>query len=122
MFNRILMSMGMLAADAGTITENVGSEIVKYLNIVLTTFISVAIVIGSIYAIIVGMRMAKANNAEEREEAKKKVIYTVVGIVVALALIIILNIFSANYAKWIGAGKDKVIEDTTNIKLLSLYL
>lgn len=103
MFNRILMSMSMLGAnDITDTTTEVGNAVITYLNLVLSILLGIAAAVAAIYAIVVGVRMARANNAEEREEAKKKVIYTVAGVLIAIALIIIMNIIKANIGKWTG--------------------
>ena len=111
MFNRILMKMGMLldaAADTGKndpagVTNSVLKSVIGYVNSILAAIIGVAVAIATVYAIVVGVRMAKANNAEEREEAKKKVIYTVLGIAVAVALMLILVILKDKIPQWVGA-------------------
>lgn len=112
MFNRILMSMGMLLADESTgakdpstVTNDVLYSVVNYINSILAALIGVAVAIAIVYAIVVGMRMARANNAEEREEAKKKVIYTVIGIAVAVALMLVLLILKDKIPGWLGLKK-----------------
>lgn len=71
---------------------------------VLSPIIGVAIAVGMVFAIYLGMKLAKANNAEEREEAKKRVIYTVIGIAIGIALIIIFNLFAKYSVTWLGDG------------------
>ena len=108
MFNKILMSMGMLMVDETSpaeVTNDVLYSVVTYINSILAALIGVAVAIAIVYAIVVGMRMAKANNAEEREEAKKKVIYTVVGIAVAVALMLVLLILKDKIPGWLGLKK-----------------
>lgn len=109
MFNRILMSMGMLMAETtdkpAEVTNDVLYSVVNYINSILAALIGVAVAIAIVYAIVVGMRMARANNAEEREEAKKKVIYTVVGIAVAVALMLVLLILKDKIPEWLGLQK-----------------
>ena len=43
---------------------------------------------GSVYAIYVGVKMARADSSEQREEAKKRLIGLVVGIVILVVLIL----------------------------------
>ena len=47
---------------------------------------------GAVYAIYVGVRMARADSSEQREEAKKRLINIIVSIVVTIALILFFNI------------------------------
>ena len=59
---------------------------------------------GSIYAIVLGVNYSKAESADKREEAKKRMINAIIGIVVTLLLLILLKLFTANadtIAEWI---------------------
>lgn len=59
---------------------------------------------GSIYAIVLGVNYSKAESADKREEAKKRMINAIIGIVVTLLLLILLKLFTANantIATWI---------------------
>lgn len=88
-------------SNLATTTSEIGSAVIGYLNLVLSIVLGVASAAASVYAIVVGVRLAKANNPEERIEAKKKVIYTLAGVMIAIALIIIINAINANVGKWI---------------------
>lgn len=47
---------------------------------------------GAVYAIYVGVKMARAESSDQREEAKKRLINIIVAIVVTIALILFFNI------------------------------
>ena len=104
MFQRILMGMGMLAEGEAIadVTNDTLYAVINYINSILAALIGVAVAIGIVYAIVVGARMARANNAEQREEAKKKVVYTVIGIAVAVALMLVLLVLRDKIPAWIG--------------------
>ena len=57
---------------------------------------------GSIYAVYLGVIMAKAEDQGKRDEAKKRVINAVLALVVIVVLILLLNIFVNNLGNWIG--------------------
>lgn len=78
------------------------STINNVLDNILAPLLIVMASIGMIFAIFLGMKLAKANNAEEREEAKKRVIYTVIGIAVCVALIIVFKLFARFSIEWLG--------------------
>ena len=78
------------------------SKINKVLDNILAPLLIVMASIGMIFAIFLGIKLARANNAEERDEAKKRVIYTVVGIAVCLALILIFKLFAKFSISWLG--------------------
>jgi len=64
---------------------------------VLSTVLWVALAIvgaaGAVYAVYVGVKMARADSGEAREENKKRLINIIVSIVVTIALIIFFNTF-----------------------------
>lgn len=47
---------------------------------------------GAVYAIYVGVKMARADSSDQREEAKKRLINIIVSIVVTIALILFFNL------------------------------
>ena len=63
--------------------------LIKAVNYVLNPILIVASLVGIIYAIWVGITFAKADNSDQRKEAKQKLITVIIGIVAAVALIIL---------------------------------
>ena len=61
--------------------------------------------VGVIYAIYLGVMLAKAENAEKREEAKKRIINVVIAIAITAVLIFIMYLFSNNVNWFIGIGQ-----------------
>ena len=76
------------------------------LNNILVPIIIVTCSIGVIFAIYLGIKMARANNAEQREEAKKRVVYTVIAIAVGIALILLFKIFASNSLTCFGTDSN----------------
>ena len=85
-------------------TTKIVYKINDVLQFVLVPICSVVLTLGVIFVIVLVFNMARANNADQRAEAKKRIIYTVVGIAVAVALIIIFQLFSQNSIVWFGEG------------------
>jgi len=54
---------------------------------IINPILIVVAVAGIVYAIVVGVRFVKADNKEQREEAKQKLISVIIGIVVTFVLI-----------------------------------
>ena len=52
--------------------------------------------VGIIYAIYLGVMLAKAENAEKREESKKRIINVLIAIAITAALIFVMYLFSNN--------------------------
>ena len=61
--------------------------------------------IGIIYAIYLGVMLAKAENAEKREEAKKRIVNVLIAIAITAVLIFIMYLFSANVDWFMGLSK-----------------
>lgn len=82
--------LSMLLTDTGS-TEVVIPDWLEVVLDALTNFINpiliVVAVAGMVYAIVVGVRFAKADDKNAREEAKQKLIYVIVGIVATIILI-----------------------------------
>ena len=83
------------------------NNLTRVLNNVLFPIIIVLASVGTIYAIYLGVMMAKAENAEKREEAKKRIINAVIALVIVVVLILLLQLF-LNYAPGLlGIEKSK---------------
>ena len=51
---------------------------------------------GTIYSIVLGVQYSKAESSDKREEAKKRLVNTIIGFVVVFVLLVILRIFTNN--------------------------
>ena len=90
--------MKMLLAFDTSWVETLVKAIFKILGPVLT-LVAVA---GIIYAIVVGVKFAKADDKSQRDEAKQKLITVIVGIVVTAVLIALFYWVSINITEWIA--------------------
>lgn len=70
----------------------------------LVPILIVAGTAGSIYAVILGVNMARAETADKREEAKKRIINTIVAMIITVVLILIFYWFIGNVPEWFGEG------------------
>lgn len=78
------------------------NPILNALDAILTPLLVVVATAGSIYAVILGVNMARAETADKREEAKKRIINAVVALGVTIVLILLLGIFKENIGAWIN--------------------
>lgn len=68
---------------------------------------------GAVYAIYVGVKMARAESSDQREEAKKRLINIIVAIVVTIALILFFNLLlplildSFNFTETTGGDNEE---------------
>lgn len=63
------------------------------MSIILWVALALVGAAGGIFALYVGIKMARADSSEERDENKKRMINIIVTIVVVILLILIMNIF-----------------------------
>lgn len=68
-------------------------QVSNAISSVLWPILIVVAAAGSIYAIVLGVNMARADSTEKREEAKKRVINVLVGMIIIVALILLLQLF-----------------------------
>ena len=86
--------------------------ILKVLDEIVWPILIVLAAVGSIYAIYLGVMMAKAENAEIREEAKKRIINAVIAIVIVVVLILLMKLFTTYAPQIIGAGEPEATTST----------
>lgn len=100
---------GINDAQVKDIYDKVFKPVVDILDTMLYPIMILLGTAGSIYAIVLGVNYSKAESADKREEAKKRMINAIIGIVVTLLLLILLKLFTANadtIANWVrGFGK-----------------
>ncbi len=99
--NNFLVSLSALAVEYKPGWQWVG-EIVNFLNTILPYLLIVVLTAGAIYAVVLGVNMARAEDAGKREEAKKRIINFIIALAVTVLLIIILRVFVANANTWFG--------------------
>lgn len=79
--------------------------ILKVLDEIIWPILIIVAAVGTIYAIYLGVMMAKAENAEAREEAKKRIINAVIAIAVMVVLILLLKLFTQFAGDLLGIQK-----------------
>lgn len=96
-------------SGVSTVYDKVFAPIIKILDAMLWPILILVGTAGSIYAIVLGVNFSKAESADKREEAKKRMINAIIGLVITIILLILLKLFTANaqtIADWInGYGK-----------------
>lgn len=78
-------------------------DIISYALIPL--FIAVAAG-GAIYAIVLGVNLARAADAESRDAAKKRLIWAIVGLVSIIVIIILLNWLVPKIPEWVSSYQE----------------
>lgn len=91
---------------------NIVWPIANALNIALGPILILLGSAGAIYAIVLGVNLSRAESADKREEAKKRLINFVIGIVAAIILLVLLKLVVDNIdsiIEWISP--DVIVEN-----------
>lgn len=80
----------------------VTSPVLEILNAILWPAIGLVGAIGTIYCIILGVKLAKADEAGSREKAKKDLIGAIIGFVIIFVLIVGLKVLMPILQDWVG--------------------
>ncbi len=84
--------------------KKVLEPVIKVIDAIMLPLIILVGLGGSIYAIVLGVQMSRAESSDKKDEVKKRLINGVIGIVVMLILLILMKLLSANaeaIAKWV---------------------
>lgn len=66
-------------------------QLFKYLGPILYAILAVVGAAGVIYSVVLGVNLAKAEDQSKRDEAKKRLITTIIAVAVTVVLIIFFN-------------------------------
>jgi len=83
----MMLAKGETDAYQGSIPDWM-KTLIKAAKNVINPILIVTAIAGIVYAIWVGVKFVKAEDKTQREEAKQKLIYVIIGIVVTLVLIV----------------------------------
>ena len=68
-------------------------QVVDAISYVLIPLLIIVGAAGTIYAVVLGVNMARADSTEKREEAKKRLINVIVGLAIMIGLILFFILF-----------------------------
>lgn len=94
--------MGRFLSFLGANVENedwytkVLKPIINGINTALWPIIIVVAAVGAIYAVWLGIQLAKAESEEARTEAKKKMLYFIIAFVVTIIILVLLKLLASN--------------------------
>ena len=85
-------------ADLGRVT----APIVNLLETVFTVAIPLVGAIGAIFCIVLGLKLAKAEEPQDREKAKQGLKNAIIGFVLIFVLVVVLRIGIPVFSEWLG--------------------
>lgn len=84
-----LLESGQIGTEFSTWLE----PLMKVLTTIMWVALALAGAAGGVYAVYVGIKMARADSAEARDENKKRLINIILTIVAVIVLILVFNVF-----------------------------
>lgn len=77
------------------------APILEVLDAILWPAIAVVVAVGTIYCIVLGVKIAKCDEQNSREKAKKDLISAIIGFVIIFVLIVALKIAVPILEQWV---------------------
>ena len=113
--NTFMRGAAFLGADDNTLSDiteganNISVTVIDTISSVLGAILGIVGAAGVIWAIVLGINMARADSTEKREEAKKRLISVIVGIVIMIVLVVF---FLVGFKPMLEAFGVDVVEGT----------
>ena len=91
------MLYAMLSANP---FEAVSSPIIELINMALTPALGIVGSLGAIYCIILGAKLAKAEEPQDREKAKNALKNAIIGFLLIFVLLVVLKLGMGAMSSW----------------------
>lgn len=99
MLNAILIAASDVPAPDFT---GAATPVVALINSILTPLIMVVGAVGAIWCVLLGVKLAKADEPQEREKAKMALKNAIIGYLLIFILIVVLRTTIGPLATWMG--------------------
>ncbi len=92
------------AATGDNPFEAVSTPIIELLDMALTPALGIVGALGAIYCIILGAKLAKAEEPQDREKAKNSLKNAIIGFLLIFVLIVVLKIGMGAMTGWMNSN------------------
>ena len=82
--------------------------ILKVIDEAMVPILICVIAAGTIYSVVLGINLAKAESSDKREEAKKRLINAIVGFGVIIVLLVVMYVLAAKIDLIVGIANSAV--------------
>lgn len=80
--------------------EGISKPIIELLNMVMGPLIAIVGAVGAIYCVILGAKLAKAEEQQDREKAKTALKNAIIGFVLIFVLVVALKVSLPLFEQW----------------------
>ena len=84
--------------------QKVVKPIVDLLNTLVKPLLAIVGAVGTLYCILLGVKYAKAEEAQDREKAKAHLKNAIIGFVLIFVLILVLNLLMPAMINWVNSN------------------
>ena len=104
--NGILLSASTTVKSASSVDlQSAATPIVELLNSVLSPLILIVGALGAIWCVLIGVKLAKADEPQEREKARMALKNAIVGYLLIFILVVLLRLTIGPLFNWMQANK-----------------
>ncbi len=86
------------------------TPVVQLINSLLGPVISVVVAVGAIYCVILGVKLAKADEPQEREKAKMALKNAIIGFFLIFILIVVMRLMVPQLVGWVNSNRNGLTE------------
>ena len=86
----LLDAEGISETDIQGVAQTAFDRFKAIVNVVLPIILGVVLLVGVVYAVILGVNYSKAEDADKRKVAKERLVGAIVGFLVALVIIAVI--------------------------------
>ena len=90
--------------------SNAATPVVQLINSLLGPIISVVVAVGAIYCVILGVKLAKADEPQEREKAKMALKNAIIGFFLIFILIVVMRLMVPTLVTWVNNNRNGLTE------------
>ena len=89
------------------------APIINLINMAVGPLLLIVVALGTLYCVFLGVKLAKAEEPQDREKAKGALKNAIIGFVLIFVLIAAMNLMMAPLTKWIETSGSGVKIDTS---------
>ncbi len=82
------------------------TPVVDLINSLLGPVISVVVAVGAVYCVILGVKLAKADEPQEREKAKMALKNAIIGFFLIFILIVVMRLMVPTLVDWVNSNSN----------------
>ncbi|MFR5633577.1 MAG: Mbov_0395 family pilin-like conjugal transfer protein [Monoglobales bacterium] len=109
--------MNMVLLSGTNPFQAAAEPIIELINMAATPLLAIVAALGVIYCIILGAKLAKAEEPQEREKAKGALKNAIIGFVLIFVMIVALKLMTKPLAEWMNNSSQKagsILSTTVN--------